>query len=248
MTALPPDVTASLPPDLPVNPDVDPRHYQHVAELARADKSKIVEDFHKLYYYDRLWTQVSWMGVPILKSPMDLWIYQELLYELKPDWIIETGTYNGGSALYLAHLCTVMSKGHVLSIDIEPQANLPRHARLRYLKGDTLSPSILDTVKTTVKDAKTVLVILDSNHTCDHVLGELREYGPLVTPGSYVVVEDGNMNGRPVFSDYPPDQGPGPGEAIDAFLKESNDFTIDPSREKLLLTMNPRGYLKKHLS
>jgi cephalosporin hydroxylase len=211
--------------------------------LVEARQKRIVRPFHRLFYDSgtRTWSNTRWLGVPLQKCPFDLWVYQELLHELRPAVIVECGTAYGGSALFLASLCDLLGEGEIVTIDIEEYADRSVHDRITYLSGSSTDPAIVETVRDRVKGRSPVLVLLDSNHERDHVLAELRLYGPLVTPGSYLVVEDSNVNGNPVLPDF----GPGPAEAIEAFLAESDDFEVDESREKYFLTFNPSGYLRK---
>jgi cephalosporin hydroxylase len=206
------------------------------------DSAEVVRKFHQLYYNQpqRTWQNTFWLGTNVSKTPLDLWIYQELVYDLRPDLIVECGTAAGGSALFLASVCDLVDHGRVLTIDIEAKPR-PKHARIQYVTGSSTAKEMIGTVKNAAVDAQKVLVILDSDHRRDHVLGELRGYADVVTSGSYLIVEDGNINGHPVYADY----GPGPMEAITQFLTERNDFAVDESREKFFLTFNPRGYLKK---
>jgi cephalosporin hydroxylase len=205
-----------------------------------------VDEFHKLFYETAYsgrdgWSHPRWMGVEALKCPFDLWIYQEILHELKPDVIVETGTARGGSALFLASVLDLLKTGQILSIDIVRRPEWPTHPRVTYLTGSSTSPEILAEVQRRLAGASRVLVILDSDHKKDHVLEELRLYSPLVTKGSYVIVEDTNVNGRPVFPGF----GPGPGEAVDEFLATNKSFVRDPSRERFFVTFNPGGYLHR---
>jgi cephalosporin hydroxylase len=210
-------------------------------------RNTIVRQFHRLYYNtrSRTWTNTRWLGVPVIKCPFDLWIYQEILFELRPDVVVECGTSKGGSAYFLSSMCELVGHGHVITIDLYPKPNRPQHERLTYLSGSSTDPQVVGEVTRRIRDAggesASVLVLLDSDHSREHVLDELRLYSPLVTPGSYVVVEDTNLNGHPVWPDF----GPGPMEAVDLFLSENDDFEIDTSREKFYLTWNPRGYLKR---
>jgi cephalosporin hydroxylase len=168
-------------------------------------------------------------------------MYQEILTEIRPALIIETGTLNGGSALYLAHLCDLLGTGEVISIDIAPQPDLPTHPRLSFLRGSSIAPHILEFVNSFAGPLEPVLVLLDSDHRAAHVLSELEAYSPLVTPGSYLIVEDTNVNGHPVM----PSHGPGPMEAVRHFLKAHREFQSDSYRERLMMTLNPHGYLKR---
>jgi cephalosporin hydroxylase len=208
-------------------------------------RRSVVDGFHQLYYETGeaggTWKDTTFLGVPTWKVPLDLWVYQELLYELRPDLIVETGTAHGGSALYLATLCEALDRGEVVSVDIGHWPDRPAHRRLTYLTASSTDPRVVAQVAERAAVAERVLVVLDSDHRRDHVLAELRAYAPLVTPGSYLVVEDTNVNGHPVYEAF----GPGPGEAVQDFLKERDDFEVDRSREKLFLTFNPGGWLRR---
>jgi cephalosporin hydroxylase len=203
----------------------------------------VTEAFHRLYYDSAVWKDTYWLGVPTQKCPLDLWIYQELLHELRPDLIIETGTAHGGSALYMACVCDQLGRGEIVSVDIYPIEGRPVHDRVTYVTGPSTAPEVVAEVQRLTEGREPVLVILDSDHGRDHVLEELRIYSRLVTPGSYLVVEDTDVNGHPVF----PEHGPGPMEALEAFLAETEDFETDVTREKFFLTSNPRGYLRKKM-
>lgn len=196
--------------------------------------------FHLLSYYGGALQQTYWLGVPILKSPLDCWVYQEIIQEQKPDLIIETGTDRGGSALFLASMCDLVGNGRVVSIDIRAAAGI-RHPKVTLLVGDSTSDTVLDAVREARRTAQRCMVILDSDHHATHVERELRAYREFVSVGSYMVVEDTNVNGHPVM----PEHGPGPYEAVHSFLAEDPDFEIDKSREKFLLTFFPDGYLKR---
>ena len=208
-----------------------------------ADTSSLVDQFHRLYYDHReqTWGNTFWLGHRVLKCPLDLWCYQEILRDVRPELIIETGTYQGGSALFLASICDLLGQGKVLTIDVDRRDDRPRHPRITYLTGSSTSNAILRQVRQRANGTSQVLVILDSGHAKKHVLAELHAYAPLVTPGSYVIVEDTNLNGHPVDSDH----GPGPAEAVAEFLEGNDAFVRDESREKFMLTFNPGGYLEK---
>jgi cephalosporin hydroxylase len=211
------------------------------AESARRDPA--VEAFHRLFYdtHDTTWKQTFWLGVTVRKCAFDLWTYQEILVDTRPDLIVETGTYLGGSAFYLAGICDLLGHGKVVTVDISAPPGRPRHRRITYHQGSSTDPGIVDRVARRARSAKRVMVVLDSNHSREHVLRELEVYGPLVTPGCYLVVEDTNVNGNPVL----PDHGPGPMEAVEEFLATTDDFEVDRSRENRLLTFNPSGYLRR---
>jgi cephalosporin hydroxylase len=161
--------------------------------------------------------------------------------ELRPDLVIETGTRHGGSALFLASCLDLVGNGRVITIDVKVAPDRPEHPRVTYVEGSSTSPEVVDSMRREAAEAATVMVVLDSNHRRNHVLAELRAYSPLVTPASYLIVEDSNLNGHPVR----PDWGPGPHEAIEVFLKEQPGFVRDAAREKFYLTFNPGGYLRR---
>lgn len=201
---------------------------------------KIILLFNKFYYNSEVWLQTFWFGVPVQKIPSDLFIYQEIINEVKPDVIIETGTKYGGSALFLAHLLDILKNGKVITIDIVKE-KVPKHKRILYLTGSSVSDEIISKVELLIKNKKKVMVILDSDHHKEHVLKELKIYSKFVTKGSYLILEDTNINGYPVL----PNWGLGPMEALKEFLKHEKRFFIDSSREKFYLTFNPKGYLKR---
>jgi cephalosporin hydroxylase len=211
--------------------------------MSTVDASTIIDQFHTLYYSsgEQTWGGTFWLGHQVLKCPLDLWTYQEILHEVRPELIIETGTYLGGTTLFLASICDLLGRGQILTIDTDRRRQRPRHRRLTYVTGSSTSRATLRRVRRRAKGKSSVLVILDSGHSKDHVLAELRAYGPLVTPGSYLVVEDTNLNGHPVLDNH----DPGPAEAVAEFLAGTSEFISDRSRERFLLTFNPGGYLKK---
>jgi len=202
----------------------------------------IIDEFHKKFYNegDEIYGKVTYMGFPILKCPLDLWIYQEIIWEYMPRYIIETGTFYGGSALFLAH--TVKNAGldcDIFSIDINGQL-CPKADRLYYITDDSVNLDLISDFRNMIGDKK-VLVILDSLHTKEHVLKELSLYSEFIKPRGYIIVEDTNLNGHPVRKDW----GDGPMEAVKEFLETHVEFKIDETKEKFLMTFNPNGYLKR---
>ena len=209
------------------------------------DAERIVREFHDLYCrsHDRTWKNTRWLGVGAIKCPFDLWTYQELLFELRPDGIVETGTHLGGSAYFMAAICDMLGHGRIVTVDIRAASNRPVHPRITYVTGPSTAPETLEAVNRSLAecDRETVMVVLDSHHRRDHVLEELRLYSPLVTPGSYLIVEDTNINSwRPVDR-----RKPGPLEAVHDFLASDERFETDRSREQFFVTFNPSGYLRR---
>ena len=210
--------------------------------LRRAIISFVERYFHRLYYGDpNTWKSTTWAGIPILKCPLDVWIYQEIIWSTHPDLIIETGTFNGGSALYLARILDMIGTGEIITIDVDDKEGRPQHPRITYLRGSSTDPATLSAVMKAASLANRVMVILDSDHTEAHVTKELAKYSPLVSPGCYLIVEDTNINGYPVGKSF----GPGPMEAVRKFLDGNSAFTIDKWCERLHLTFNPNGYLRR---
>ncbi len=208
----------------------------------KKSRKTIQEKFHKAYYESRVWlTETQWMGVTIAKNPLDLWVYQEIIHRCKPDLIIETGSYKGGSALFLGNMLDLVENGQVISIDIESHGRSVEHPRVEFWQGSSLSETILARLKTRVNDHSKVMVILDSDHSEEHVLEELDKYHSLVTPGQYLICEDSNVNGNPVLKEH----GPGPKEALEKFLPQHPEFKVDASCEKFGMSFNPGGYLKR---
>jgi cephalosporin hydroxylase len=183
----------------------------------------------------------GWLGHVAQKCPLDMWVYQEILVETTPDLIIECGTCLGGSTLFLASICELLGRGRVISIDIADQAGRPEHARIQYVKGNSAGPDVVAKIKRTIGPNERVMVILDSDHSCAHVLAELAAWADVVTSGCYLIVEDSLVNGHPVAHDF----GPGPMEALASFLQSRSDFVVDAARERFLLTLNPSGFLRR---
>ncbi|MCX6702304.1 MAG: CmcI family methyltransferase [Candidatus Wolfebacteria bacterium] len=202
--------------------------------------------FHKLFYYTFLTDMaghdkdIRWFGAITSKLPLDMWIYQEVIWDTKPDFIIETGTDRGGSALFFATLFDSLGKGEVITIDINDNSQNVSHPRIKKIIGDSVSPEVARRVKEMVGKGKAI-VMLDSDHKKYHVSKEMKLYSQFVPLGGYMVVEDTNINGHPVM----PGWGPGPMEAVKEFLKERDDFQIDKTKEKFLATFYPNGFLKR---
>lgn len=185
--------------------------------------------------------QTTYFGVTAIKNPLDFWVYREIIFQIKPDVIVEIGNYCGGGTLALAHILDHMSKGRVIGLDVDHRRIAPivrRHPRITLITGDACES--FDTVRELIKDKDTVLIIEDSAHTCEHTLSVLRKFSPLITPGSYFIVEDSICH-------HGVDVGPNPGpyEAIEQFIQENSDFDVDRTKESFFITWNPMGFLKK---
>jgi cephalosporin hydroxylase len=197
----------------------------------------------------------SWMGRPIIQYPQDMIAMQEIIWEVKPDLIIETGIAHGGSRVYYASLLELIGHGEILGIDIDIREHNrkaieahPMFKRIKMIEGSAVIRETVDKVKKHAEGKERILVSLDSNHTHEHVLQELNFYAPFVTPGSYMVVFDTIVEDMP--NNYLPGrpwaQGNNPKTAVFEFLKNNKDFIIDESIDnKLLISVAPQGYLKR---
>ncbi len=206
-----------------------------------------IRKFHRLSYDDpATWFQNRWFGVLAQQNPNDAWIHQEIMWEVKPDFVIEAGTFHGGSALLWASILENLNPdGRVLTIDIEDHTEQARQLplwqrKVDFFLGSSTDPKIIADISARVTGKK-VLVILDSDHSESHVTSELQAYAPLVSLDSYLIVQDTNVNGHPVQPNF----GPGPMEAVDKFMRNNSNFMVDRARERLLFTMHPKGYLKR---
>ncbi len=199
--------------------------------------------------FSRLWAdrlniyrESRFLGVQTLQNPTDAWVTQEIIQEVKPDFIVETGTYKGGSALFWAMvLAAVNPAGRVITIDIEDNVTDARDRalwkeRIDFLVGSSTDPKIVDEVRRRVQGGR-VLVILDSLHTADHVYDELQMYAPLVNVGSYVIVQDTGLGNTVIYK--------WAAGGVRRFLHEDACFRIDEARERFMITNNPRGYLRR---
>ena len=234
--------------------------------LCRAGVNFMLASTEPKYSYN-----FSWQGRPIIQYPQDMVAMQELIWSIKPDLIIETGIAHGGSLIFSASMLALLdmceaieagttldpknSKRKVLGIDIDIRVHNraaieahPMSSRIQILHGSSIAPQIIDQVKRVASDYKRILVCLDSNHTHDHVLGELEAYAPLTTVGSYCVVFDTIVEDLPadMFPDRPWGPGNNPKTAAWEYLKSHPEFEIDLQIDnKLLISVAPNGYLKR---
>ncbi len=196
----------------------------------------------------------SWMGRPIIKYPNDILILQEMIWNLKPDYIVETGIAHGGSIIFSSSMLELLGHGEVIAVDIDIRQHNreeiekhPMAKRITMIEGSSVDPMIVNSIKEKVKGKK-VLVCLDSNHTHEHVLEELRMYADMVNVGSYIVCPDTFVEYFPkgYCDDRPWDVGNNPMTALIAFLKEDDRFIIDKDIDnKLMITEGFDGYLKR---
>ena len=207
------------------------------------------KDLMRLFHELPIWETMSFHGVRIIKNPLDLWMLQQIAWEVKPDFIVETGTWQGGSALWWAHTLGGMGleNSRVLTVDIQDlTTGASKHALWKkyvtFSLGSSTDPKIVAAFAERLRGKK-VIVNLDSDHSMRHVLQELRMYAPMVSKGSYIAVEDTHLDGVPTH----PEQGPGPMAAVLQFLKDggSKTFEQDFSRESMVMTSYPGGWLRR---
>lgn len=219
-------------------------------EFKQLSLNWIIEAFQKKYMYN-----FSWFNRPIIQFPQDILAMQEIIWQVKPDLIIETGIAHGGSIIFYASMLELLGgDGHVVGIDIDIRKHNrveiekhPMFKRITMIEGSSTDEKIAEDVKS-MTEGKKVLVCLDSNHTHGHVLGELELYAPLVSVGSYCVVFDTIIEDMPrgFFNDRPWDVGNNPKTAVWAYLEKHDEFMVDEEIEnKLLITAAPGGYLKR---
>lgn len=195
-----------------------------------------------------------WLGMPVIQYPQDLLAYQELIWRIRPRWIVETGIARGGSIVFAASMLELLGEdGRVVAVDIDIRPHNreriekhPMSGRIHLIEGSSIDPQVVEQVKSTVQGGP-VLVSLDSNHTHDHVLSEMRAYSPLVSDGSYLIVCDtsiANLDGGG-YADRPWSKTDNPMTAVRAFLDENHRFVVDDNiTNQLMITSNPGGFLR----
>lgn len=251
-----------------MNMEENPLERYRLDALKRAEsykKNKRLQDIWQKFHMEIVKAKYAfnffWLGIPILQLPQDLQAMQEVIWEIKPDLIIETGIAMGGSLIYSASMlailetCGKIKRGDVLGIDIEIYPHNkkaiqthPLSEKITMLEGSSIDEKIIEKVREFVKNKKKILVILDSNHSHEHVLAELRAYAPLVSVGSYCIVGDTGIEDLPegTTSDRPWCKGNNPKTAVWEYLKENDNFKIDKFIDsKLIFTGSPDGYLKR---
>jgi cephalosporin hydroxylase len=216
--------------------------------LGRHARDLVIESDRYSYSYQ--WT---WLGLPVIQMPPDIVALQEVIWATRPQVIVETGVARGGSVILSGSLLELIGEGEVVGVDIEIRPHNrqaieehPLAHRVHLIEGSSIDPQIVEQVRRRVGEAERVLVVLDSNHTHEHVLAELEAYAGLVTPGQYLIVADTVVEDIPAQTHRPRPWGPGnnPRTAMDAFLATHPEFSPDPYlNAKLLLTSSPGGYL-----
>ena len=201
----------------------------------------------------RVMYEPTWLGRPVIQFPTDIVAIQELLWQIRPDVVIETGVAHGGSLVLAASIMELVGSGRVIGVDIEirphNRAALEAHPlkhRIELIEGSSIADDTMAAVRTAAMGAKTVMVFLDSNHSEAHVFRELELYSALVTPGSYLVAHDGAQawvsdipRGKPEWKDDHPLN------AIHKFVAAHREFTIDPHWTRFGITSSPDGWLRK---
>jgi cephalosporin hydroxylase len=222
--------------------------HRRLRRILRARWHRFITDqFHRLWYNSRGWKDTRWFGFNVKQFPGDMWLYQEVVARTRPAYILQTGIFDGGSLLFFAHLLDLAGAAPgavVIGIDVtlRPDARRLDHPRIRMIEGSSTDPAVVARAEQLMPDPGRGLVSLDSDHTRDHVLAELRAYHRFVPVGGYLVVEDTNINGHPVYPSY----GPGPYEAVEVFLKEAPGFVCDNDLWRPnLFSCHHRGWLKR---
>lgn len=189
----------------------------------------------------RITNETHYFGVKTIKNPLDFWVYREMVFDHKPDVVLEIGNFNGGSALAFAHILDLMGHGVLIGLDLNhnhiPQ-HIKDHPRIKLIEGDACSN--YDKVSELIpKDAR-VLIFEDSAHTYQNTLNVLNTYHSLIKPGDYIVIED-------TICHHGLDEGPSPGgyEAVEEFVSGNPDFEIDREKENFGITWNPKGFVRR---
>jgi len=238
-------------------------NYQNIPSLrkyVRIKENKNIKELEeaatkwvKISAGNRLSYEIDWLGVPIIQTPEDMILMQELIFKIQPDIIIETGIAHGGSLIYYASLLELLGKGKVIGVDIEIREHNkkviekhPMFKRIELIEGSSISDETIEKIRKIVPKNSKVIVCLDSNHTKDHVLKELQLYNSFVNPGSYIVVFDTNTSKLAELGACDKMYiNNSPKEAVDEFLKEYSDFKVDKNYNKLYISYSPDGYLRR---
>ena len=180
--------------------------------------------------------RTTWLGAPIRTAPTDLLAYREILSRVRPDWVVEISSNDEGRAAFLASICELVAHGRVLSIHSSDDGALPQHARLQCFSGAPLDPAVRDRVHAIVGGGNAV-VLLGACAARATTAAQFEAYFDLIGVGSYAIVTDTIVNGRPVWTLF----GPGPGEAVKQILTRHGEFVADPEMGKYALSRSTLG-------
>jgi len=212
------------------------------------------KSFSQAWYGHGPYLEMWYRGYAIVKCPLDLFMYQEIIWRTKPDLILETGTFAGASALFLADQLDLMAlhedgrdTARVISVDLNTGTPLPKHDRITFIEGmSSVDLRVLETIEAAVGESRKVMVILDSDHSQPHVLKELNAYHGFVSEGCYLIVEDTNPDAYNAMETQGYDRERGfANHAVKAWKPERHGFRVDERCERFLFTQNPGGYLLK---
>jgi cephalosporin hydroxylase len=224
--------------------DVDP-HLEGTDGPTLPSPVPIADDlrdaFTSAYYRSLAWRETRWLGREVPNAPTDLMMYQEILAEVQPDWVIETGTQSDGRAWFLAGVCDLLGQGQVISVSPRPGKNPALHPRLRHVSAAPHAPEARDQVCEIVGPDPHAVVILGSRTRRDRTRREFELFAPLVPVGSYLIMEQTVLNGFPVDASF----GPGPHEALRRIMNVHGEFLADTTRERHALTFNQGGFLRR---
>lgn len=240
--------------------------YGHDADFIALSRDWLQQSMARRYVYN-----FDWLGRPIIQYPQDIMAVQELICQVRPDVVVETGIAHGGSLILSASVLAMLDYGdavaagtvldpaqpnrRVVGVDIDIRSHNraaieahPMASRITMIEGSSIAPDTVSAVRAAVGDARKVLVFLDSMHTHNHVMGELDAYAPMVSPGSYCVVFDTFVEDMPpaFFADRPWDVGNNPMTAVNDWLPAHPDFTVDTAWDhKLMVTVARGGFLRR---
>ncbi len=242
------------------NQSINYKNIPSLRKYVRIEENKDIRELEeaaikwaKVSAENRLSYEIDWLGVPIIQTPEDMILMQELIFKIQPDFIIETGVAHGGSLIYYASLLELLGKGKVIGVDIEIRGHNrrvievhPMCKRIELLEGSSVSDETIEKITKIVPKNSKVIVCLDSNHTKEHVLKELQLYNNFVNPGSYIVVFDTITSKMARLGACEKSYiNNGPKEAVEYFLKVNDNFEIDKHYNKLYISYSPNGYLKR---
>ncbi|MBN2752112.1 MAG: class I SAM-dependent methyltransferase [Rhodospirillaceae bacterium] len=214
---------------------------------------RVAELFTKVSVQHKLMYEISWLGIPIIQYPADILMMQELIWKTRPDVIVETGFAHGGSAIFYASMLELLGRGKVVSVEVEIRKynrvaidSHPLSRRCEQIEGSSVNPAVVTEVKRRIGEDRQVMVVLDSNHSYDHVAQELELYAPLVSPRGYIVAMDGLQGdvwdiprGKPEWKED------NPRRAIHDFIARHPEWEIDPHYNRLMVTSNPDAFLRR---